>query len=88
MGSVVKAVVKPFASVAKAIMPEPPALPPPPAPVEAPPPAQETKQPEVARRRANRTTGPAVSRRETLLTGPSGVNPDMLQLGRNTLLGQ
>lgn len=24
----------------------------------------------------------------TMLTGPQGVNPDILQLGRNTLLGQ
>jgi len=45
---------------------------------------------EAARRVAAgaRTSGPAGAMVDTMLTGPGGVANDLLNLGKNTLLGQ
>lgn len=83
------------AVVSKAITPKPPqpeqaaaAVPPP----EPPPAPQATKNPvtPALARKANAAAegGGPNSPNNTLLTGPSGVSNDLLQLGRATLLGQ
>jgi hypothetical protein len=63
--------------------PTAPASPPKPSP-------QSAKQPQVpALRAANAMqTGVNAAPSSTFLTGPGGIDPKTLQLGRNTLLGQ
>lgn len=76
------------AVAATALAPKPKGPGAPPAP-EKPP--QQAKAPEMgALRRQNQVAegGPGMSSNSTLLTGPTGVNPGMLNLGRATLLGQ
>lgn len=81
------------AVVSKAITPKPQqqqqAAPPAPEPAPAP---QATKNPvtPALARKANAAAegGGPNSPNNTLLTGPSGVSNDLLQLGRATLLGQ
>jgi len=65
----------------------------PPAPV-APPAPQAAKTPDPAALRKKNIAAegagsvPGAGGGATLLTGPSGVSPDMLNLGKATLLGQ
>lgn len=68
-------------------MPKPPQM-------AAPEPIQQAQQ---AKRPTDQRTGPRAGTTQqggmpapqsTLLTGPTGVDPGMLQLGRSTLLGQ
>ncbi|HAV74716.1 MAG: hypothetical protein CMN89_08180 [Sutterellaceae bacterium] len=68
-------------------MPKPPQLPEP----------EKIQQAQQAKRPNDQRTGPRAgttqqggmpSPQSTLLTGPGGVDPSMLQLGRSTLLGQ
>lgn len=74
-------------AVTKMMAPDAPKAPKPPKPV-APP--QATQAPDEVARRTNAATagaagGPAAS--STLLTGSGGVSNDMLNLGKNVLLG-
>lgn len=60
----------------------------PPAP-EKPP--QASKTPDIAairKKNASALTGPAAGNASTFLTGPSGIEDQMLNLGKNSLLGQ
>jgi hypothetical protein len=62
------------------------------APEPPPKPAQSTKAPDrVAITAANRdaaASGPMAGNSSTFLTGPSGIDPSTLNLGKNVLLGQ
>lgn len=83
LGNTLNHVVDPGGLFTKDTQPETPA---PAAPV---PPPQKSKAPSTtAQRNANATTENAQGATpSTLLTGPAGVDPNALQLGKNTLLG-
>lgn len=89
IGDVVSAVVSPIMG---AVMPQADAPPPPAAPV-LPPQAQAAQAPDEQARRASQRasgpTGPATAAAAgTMLTGPGGITNDLLNLGKNSLLGQ
>jgi hypothetical protein len=64
-------------------------MPKPPAPAKPP---QAAKTPEVATMRRQNAVGaaagPSAGPSSTFLTGPTGINPALLSLGKSTLLGQ
>jgi len=70
-----------FKKGADAVLPQAPAIPPPTAPEKAP---QASKMPD-ARNFLPKGDTPAAG--STFLTGPKGVDPDALKLGKKTLLG-
>lgn len=49
---------------------------------------QNMKRPDVGTLLANNTLAAQSGNQGTMLTGPTGINPGMLQLEKNTLLGQ
>ena len=59
-----------------------------PDPIKPPTPTQASQAPQRATQRlANAATG-GLGNSSTFLTGPGGIDPGTLNLGRNTLLGQ
>lgn len=69
--------------------PEPVAMAEPPAPEPPPQAAKVPDQAAIKRKNASTAlTGPLVGAAGTALTGPSGIEDNMLNLGRNTKLGQ
>jgi hypothetical protein len=63
--------------------PPPPAPPPPPKQQEKPPEADVYRGKNQAAQEGGMSAGPS----STLLTGPEGVDPNSLELGKSTLLG-
>lgn len=49
--------------------------------------AQSPRKPKTPGGSAGIAAGPSASPGSTMLTGPQGIDPSMLQLGRRTLLG-
>lgn len=62
-----------------------------PAPEPAKPPPQEAKAPDyqaVKKRVEGAVKGPGVGVGSTMLTGPAGIDPGLLNLGKTKLLGE